>query len=113
MLKETGFDEKHINYIIRTLTDIAIRSTYFDLLTFVSEEEMGQSSVFICQITLSIFLLLLLLLFLLPLLLFLQFLKHLDSFIMVKLQLYTSIITGSVKLTVSTLVDNMLTIKQK
>ena len=29
MLKEIGFDEKHINYITRTLTGIAIRSTYY------------------------------------------------------------------------------------
>ena len=29
MLKETGFDDKHVNYIIRTLTIIAIRMTYY------------------------------------------------------------------------------------
>ena len=29
MLKEIGFDDKHINYITRTLTGIAIRSTYY------------------------------------------------------------------------------------
>ena len=29
MLKETGFDEKHIKYVIKTLTDIAIRTTYY------------------------------------------------------------------------------------
>ena len=28
MLKEIGFDDKHINYITRTLTGVAIRSTY-------------------------------------------------------------------------------------
>ena len=28
MLQETGFDDKHVNYIIRTLTIIAIRTTY-------------------------------------------------------------------------------------
>ena len=29
MLKETGFDDKHVNYIIKTLTIIAIRTTYY------------------------------------------------------------------------------------
>ena len=29
MLKEIGFDDKHINYITRTLTGIAIQSTYY------------------------------------------------------------------------------------
>ena len=29
MLKETGFDDKHVNYIIRTLTIIEIRTTYY------------------------------------------------------------------------------------
>ena len=29
MFKETGFDKKHIKYIIKTLTDIAIRTTYY------------------------------------------------------------------------------------
>ena len=29
MLKEIGFDDKHINYITRTLKGIAIRSTYY------------------------------------------------------------------------------------
>ena len=29
MLKETGFDEKQSKYIIKTLTDIAIRTTYY------------------------------------------------------------------------------------
>ena len=29
MLKETAFDDKHVNYIIRTLTIIAIRTTYY------------------------------------------------------------------------------------
>ena len=29
MLKETGFDDKHVKYIIRTLTIIAIRTTYY------------------------------------------------------------------------------------
>ena len=31
MLKETAFDDKHVNYIIRTLTIIAIRTTYYVL----------------------------------------------------------------------------------
>ena len=29
LLNEIGFDEKHINYIIKTWTDIAIRTTYY------------------------------------------------------------------------------------
>ena len=29
MLKETGFDDKRVNYIIRTLKIIAIRTTYY------------------------------------------------------------------------------------
>ena len=29
MLKEIGFEDKHINYITRTLTGITIRSTYY------------------------------------------------------------------------------------
>ena len=41
------------------------------------------------------------------------FLKHLHSIITIKLQLYTSLIKGSVKLAVSTSVDNVLTIKRK
>ena len=41
------------------------------------------------------------------------FLKHLHSIITIKLQLYTSLIKGSVKLAVSTSVDNVLTVKRK
>ena len=42
-----------------------------------------------------------------------NFLKHLHSFTMINLQLYTSLITGSVKLTVSILIKGVLAIKQK
>ena len=37
MLRETGFNDKHMNYIIRMLTIIAIRTTYYS----VKEDKIG------------------------------------------------------------------------
>ena len=58
MLKEIGFDEEHISYIIRTLTGIAIRSTYYVFANKGKNRKIQisySSNYVICLVTFIIF----------------------------------------------------------